>query len=262
MEHRFSGKEEKDFHVAQPHKERLTLRLVAERLSAQENFENTDVSNLDLAGLPSQHKKFRSVEASNLRLYRKAAGSQAEITTDLTGSDWTDANLTSESGDTLFIKVQAEAATFGFSQSLAARRQENQQRAEHGDTVSSNEMNALFGFNGSGGNFKKTRWNHIDFGGADYGAYFKQADFKGATFEGCDVSGIDLSSAQLEGVLIKDPIGLDGLKIAEKDVLSVAQGLSFLKFQLPTISKNALITVKMIRGVSWKVMVLLLFSVL
>lgn len=201
---------------------------VERKIENNESFEGSSIEGLDLSGLSLEGKNFRSANAYDLKLYRKAAGAQAEVTTDIRGSDWTDAVLVSQTGDTLFTKVQAEGARFGFTTSLVEHRARYKEHYETtGEAPRIDKMNGLSGFTGNRGDFKKTLWKHIDFGGTSDGARFRQADFSGAVFEGCDLSEIDLSTCNLEGISLKDPAELRGLKIAEKDMLSVAQGLSF-----------------------------------
>lgn len=206
---------------------RLTRADVERKIAAGEQFESADVSGLDLAGLPLAKKNFRSARAENVRLYRKGPDAKSFVATDISDSDWTDAVLVSESSGTIFIRVNAEGARFGYSESLAACRERNRVQFEKTGLMPNDERNALFGFNGSGGNFKKTSWKNVDFGGGDYGAYLDQADFSSANFDGCDLSGIDFSSCNLEGVSINDALELRGLKLSEHAADAVARGLSF-----------------------------------
>lgn len=207
---------------------KLTRSDVEKKIENNESFEGVIIEGLDLSGLTLEGKNFRSANAYDLNLYRKASGAQAEVTTNIRGTDWTDAVLVSQTADTRFIKVQAEGARFGFTKSLAAHRREYNERYEKtGEAPRIDKMNALFGFTGHRGDFKKTSWKNIDFGGSGHGAHFRQADFKEAVFEGCDLSGIDFSTCSLEGVSVKDPVELRGLKISAKDALAVAVGLSF-----------------------------------
>lgn len=207
---------------------RLTRQEAEQKVAMHEHFESCDLTNLDLTGLPLAGKKFCSAEAAGLVLYHKSENGAPAVTTDISHTDWTGAALATENGRTNFIKVVAEGARFGYTKKIAIERLgETPQPTGPETNLSDGSDQALFGFNGSGGNFQKTSWKNINFGGDNLGAYFKQADFREAVFEGCDLSGIDLSTSDLEGVLIKDPVRLEGLIIAEKDVLSVAQGLSF-----------------------------------
>jgi uncharacterized protein YjbI with pentapeptide repeats len=205
----------------------LTRGDVERKIAAGEQLLSVDIQNLDLAGLPLMEKKFCLSDARGIKLHRRDVDTQAETITDISNSDWTDALLATENGETVFVAVQAQGARFGFTEQLIDYQTQNKQTQTSGKHTIVEAMNGLHKFNGARGNFQRTSWKNIDFGQAEFGAYFKQADFHGAIFDGCDLSGIDLSTCDLSGIMIKDPLELEGLKISENDMLSVAQGLAF-----------------------------------
>ena len=215
---------------------RLSRADVEKRISAGEDFESVDVSGLDLSGLSLSGKNFRGARAENVRLYQKGSEGKDMVTTDISHSDWTNAILVSESSDAIFIRVNAKGARFGYSESLAACRERNHVQYAETGFIPTDDRNALLGFNGSGGNFQKTSWKNVDFGGADYGAYFKSADFQGAVFDGCDLSGIDFSTSNLEAVIFQDPVQLDACCVAAKDA-----GLVLEAFRLTDHNENQML---------------------
>jgi uncharacterized protein YjbI with pentapeptide repeats len=172
-------------------------------------------------------KKFCLSDARGIKLHRRDVDSQAETITDISDSDWTDALLATENGETVFVAVQAQGARFGFTEQLIDCRARNKQAQASGKRTTVEAMNGLHGFNGARGNFQRTSWKNIDFGGADAGAIFSEANLRGAVFEGCDLSGIDFRTCNVEGVVIKDPARLDGLTITKKQAELIAPGLFF-----------------------------------
>lgn len=226
MSERFGGETAPE--AARPERPTVTRAEVEERLARGERLENLRLADLELAGLDLSGQSFRGSDARGLRLWAERqdeAGNNVEARTNLRDSDWSDAHLAGPGAETFFGRVDAQGASFGFSEGLAERRA----RLEaEGKKPSDEDCGGYHNFNGSQGDFQRTRWSNIDFGGGSgYEAIFAGADLRGARFEGCDLAGIDLSETELDGARIKDPLSLSGLKIGEMQVAAFAAGLEF-----------------------------------
>jgi len=195
-------------HPPSPERNRLTRAEVEERLARGEQFERADLHDLDLAGVGLRGRNFRESLVYGVQLH--SGDPEDERRTDIRETDWTDAAMASAGAETFFGRVNAEGATFGFVESLVARR--NRQTAS-GKAPDERDSGAYYGFNGAEGNFRNTTWRNIDFGGGTgYEARFENADLTGATFEECDLTGIDLSTARTDGIRIIN-CRTDGLRL-------------------------------------------------
>lgn len=95
-----------------------------------------------------------------------------------------------------------------------------------GERPETADSGGFYGFNGGGGNFKKTKWNNIDFGGGSgYEALFPGADLGEAEIVGSDLAEIDLSTTKIDDIKIKDPLSLRGLIITEQQADTLARAI-------------------------------------
>ncbi len=200
----------------------MTRTEVEAQLQGGETLENLDLSDLDLSGLSVEGRSFRGSDIRSLALYAEGA------ITNIKRTDWTDAIIAGYGNETFFGRVEAEGARFGCSESLVARRK----RQEGSGPVPLEDSGALLNFNGAQGRFTNTRWSNLDFGGGSrYEAIFSGADLRGAEIDGCDLSMIDFSETLLDGVIIKDPVALRGLRVDERHVSDLADGLRWSEEQ-------------------------------
>ncbi|MBI4450182.1 pentapeptide repeat-containing protein [Candidatus Uhrbacteria bacterium] len=191
---------------------RLTRVQVEERLARGEHLERVDLHDEDLAGLELRGKRFRDSIVYGLQLYRGDGDPATEVRTDIRDTDWTDASVGSIGAEAFFGRVNAAGATFGFTETLTERRARHAASDQPPTDVDSG---SYANFNGAEGNFQRTTWRNIDFGGGSgYEARFENADLTGATFEGCDLSGLDLSTAQTDGIQLIN-CRTDGLRLPE-----------------------------------------------
>lgn len=200
---------------------KLTREDVIQRLKENKNLENLNLTDLDLSGLNFEEKSFRGSDIRGVTLYNPE---QAEGT-NIINANFTDTIIADFTSEAFFAKVNAEGATFGFTQDLKARRkrwQESSQRPEANDT------GGLHNFNGSAGNFRKTKWQNADSGGgSDYDALFVDADLSQAEFISCDLRKIDFSETKIDNIKIIDPVSLNGLKINGEQIHTVIKALHF-----------------------------------
>jgi len=223
--------------------QKLSRQEVEYRIKQGENLENFDLQNLDLAGLNFEGISFRGSDVRGVIFFRQTKGANNEvekITTNLKNTDWTDAlfarfDLNEQENEGNFIKVDAQGATFGFTESLAARRERhNIERQEKKKTPTEKDSGAYLNFIGSSGNFENTKWMNIDFGGDKEGGYeaiFFDADLSNALFTNCDLSYIEFSETKIDGLKIKDPHGLEGLIIKENQISSLIQAIEYTDSQ-------------------------------
>jgi len=192
---------------------KLTKEDVIKRLEQNENLGNFNLAELDLSGLNFEGKSFRSSDIRGITLENS----------NIKNANFTDTIIADLGPEVLFTKVNAEGATFGFTENLVARRkrqQEAKQAPEAADT------GGLFNFNGSGGNFKKTKWLNADFGGGSgYEAIFPDADLSEAEITGCDLHQIDFSETKIDKIKIIDPVSLQGMKIAKNQIEALVHSI-------------------------------------
>lgn len=213
----------------------MTREEVEARLARGENLENLDLKDLELAGLDFEGKSFRGSDIRGVIFYGEKRGEDGkiiELITNLRRADFTDATIATIGDfgpETIFGRVEAEGATFGFTENLISRRKRHAAMNESGERPEAADSGGLYNFNGGGGNFKKTKWNNIDFGGGSgYEAIFPGADLSEAEIIGSDLSGLDFSTTKIDGIKIKDPLSLQGLIITKQqaDTLTEAIELS------------------------------------
>lgn len=229
---------------------KLTREEVTSILERSENLENLILTDLDLAGLNLEGKSFRRSDIRGMSLYREEQdedGKIVEIKTNIKGADFTDSTIADLGLEVFFSRVDAEGAIFGYTENLISRRK---RQKESGKAPTAEDISGLFCFNGSDGNFKKTKWINADFGGrSDYEAIFPGANLSESTMEGCDLSGIDFSEANIKNIKIIDSVSLRGMKINEKQIESVVKAIQlsnqekqaeFLKEKTEKGSKKAL----------------------
>jgi len=201
--------------------EKITRADIEQKLMSGENLENLDLKDLDLSGLQLGGISFRGSDLRGVILYNYNSVEDIETTTDISHSDLTDTIMADVGEGCNFFRVQAEGATFGFSETLAERRRRHREQLEKSDeTILITDSGALFGFDGQEGNFRQTRWVNVDFGGGTQidGADFLGADLTGATMEGCDLSGLDLSDTKIDDLKFVGFNLLDNLKISENQI--------------------------------------------
>lgn len=206
--------------------EKLTREEVNNKIKKKENLEGFDLQGIHLVGLNLEKMSFRGSDVRGIVLYYPEEGGETEVKTNIRKTDWTDATF-ADTGMTYFNKVDAEEATFGYTENLISRRERHQENHQKtGKAPGAEDTGGLYGFNGNGGNFKKTRWNNCDFGGGSgYEATFPGADLSESAMEGCDLSGVDFSKTKIENIIIKDPVSLRGLKINEQQIEFIAQSI-------------------------------------
>jgi len=220
---------EKDFRPPEPEAEnpkKLTRAGVEGRLERDESLENLDLRDIDLAGLDLEGQSFRGSDIRGMILYGKEKGEGDTIIerrTNIRDSDWTDATIADLGEGVFFGRVDAEGATFGYTESLVSRRKRHKKA---GKAPTAEDTGGLFGFDASQGNFKKTIWRNVDFGGGSgYESIFPKADLSQSLIEGSDLGEIDFSTIKINGIKIKDPISLRGMKINEEQISSMAQAI-------------------------------------
>lgn len=217
---------EKEFRPPESEVERhkkLTRAEVESRLERGESLENLDLTGLDLAGLDLEGKSFRGSDIRGMTLYGKEKGEGDTIIerrTNIRDSDWTDVTIANFGEGVFFNRVDAEGATFGYTENLSSRRKRHKE-ADKAPTAE--DTGGLFCFVGSQGNFKKTIWRNVDFGGgSDYESVFEGADLSQSLIEGSDLREKDFSTTKIDGIKIKDPLSLHGMKINEEQISSIA----------------------------------------
>jgi len=223
------NKFEKEFRPPESEVERhkkLTREEVESRLERGDSLENLNLKDLDLAGLDLEGRSFRGSDIRGMALYRESKrgdGTLIEARTNIRNSDWTDATIADLGEGVFFGRVDAEGATFGYTENLASRRKRHK---ESGKAPTAEDTGGLFGFDGSKGNFKKTIWRNVDFGGGSgYESIFPKADLSQSLIEGSDLTEMDFSTAKIDGIKIKDPMSLHGMKINEEQISSMAQAI-------------------------------------
>ncbi|MFA6322215.1 MAG: pentapeptide repeat-containing protein, partial [Candidatus Buchananbacteria bacterium] len=88
----------------------------------------------------------------------------------------------------------------------------------------------LFSFDGRQGDFTKTQWQNVDFGGGSgYDADFAGADLSQARIESCDLSGVNFSLTKIDGIKIIDPVSLKNLVIAKNQIPDLIKGIELIR---------------------------------
>lgn len=209
--------------------EKITREEVEARLARGENLENLYLVDLDLAGLDFEGKSFRGSDIRGVYFYgekRDENGKIIELITNLRRADFTDVTIADTGQDTIFGRVEAEGATFGFTEDLISRRNRHAAMNNSGERPDAADSGGLYGFNGGCGNFKKTKWNNIDFGGdSDSEALFPGADLSEGEIISSDLAGLDFSTTKIDGIKIKDPLSLRGLIISEQQIDTLAEAI-------------------------------------
>lgn len=210
--------------------EKLTREEVINKLERGEDLENLILTDLDLAGLNFEGKSFRGSDIRGMSLYRKEQredGTSVEIKTNIKGADFTDVTIADFGPGVFFGRVDAEGAIFGYTENLISKRKLHRKRLkESGKAPKAEDIGGLFSFDGSEGNFRKTKWVNTDFGGgSDYESIFPGADLSEAVIEGSDLSGMDFSETKIDNISIIGPMLLNGLKINEKQIESMVQAI-------------------------------------
>ncbi len=223
------NKFEKEFRPPESEAEipkKLTRADVESRLERDDSLENLDLTDLDLAGLNFEGRSFRGSDIRGMTLYGKEKGEGDTIIerrTNIRDSDWTDAIIADLGEGVFFGRVDAKGATFGYTESLVSRRKRHKKA---GKAPTAEDTGGLFGFDASQGNFKKTIWRNIDFGGgSNYESIFPDADLSQSLIEGSDLTKMDFSTTKIDGIKIKDPMSLHGMKINKEQILSIVQAI-------------------------------------
>lgn len=187
---------------------------VEEQIALGEQLDGVDLHDLDLAGCDLHGRSFHGSIVYGLQLYRSDDNAETEVRTNIGKTDWTDAVVASAGAETFLGRVDAEEAVFGFTESLTDRRQRH---AASDAKPTDLDSGGYHNFNGAEGNFRRTIWRNIDFGGSTgYEARFEHADLTDAVFEGCDLTDIDLSTARTDGIQIIH-CRTDGLRLPPGD---------------------------------------------
>lgn len=199
----------------------LTREDVEGLLARGENLEGFRLTDVDLAGLTLEGKSFRGSDIRGLKFYRVVRDREGhiieEVTTNARECDLTDALVADYGGGVSMELVDAEGARFGFSEDLRVRRERHAAQQAKGEMPTIEDSGGYLSFVGSGGNFRRTTWLNVDFGGqTGYEAIFDYADLEAAIMQNCDLSGIDFSTANLEGIAIRDPVSLLDMTINEQ----------------------------------------------
>jgi uncharacterized protein YjbI with pentapeptide repeats len=208
---------------------KLTREEIESRLANGENLENLNLTDLNLAGLNLEGKSFRGSDIRGMSLYReekKEDGTLVEIQTNIKGADFTDATIADFGPEVFFERVNAEGAIFGFTEDLISRRNRHIEYKKSGRAPGAEDTGELLKFNGSEGNFKKTKWINVDFGGGSgYESTFSDADLSESIMEGSDLTGMDFSTTKIDSIKIKDPMSLSGLIINEQQIPIMVQAI-------------------------------------
>lgn len=208
---------------------KLTREEVIARLERGEDLENLYIIDLDLSDLDFENQSFRGSDIRGVCFYGEKQGPDGktlEVPANLRRADFTDATIGDFGPETIFVRVEAEGAIFGFTESLISRRKRHAEMKKSGERPGVADSGGLYGFNGGGGNFRKTKWNNIDFGGGSgCEAIFPGADLSEAEIIGSDLAGLDFSTTKIDGIKIKDPLSLRGLIITEQQVNTLAQAI-------------------------------------
>lgn len=209
-------------------REKMTVSEVQERISRGEDLENLKLEGFDLAGQNLEGKSFRGSDIRDLILYHQPKDNQPEVRTNIRNTNWQECCIGEQRPQLDFSFVDAEGATFGYFETLEARQERHNTT---GKAPLIEDTGGLFNFKGNGGNFNKTTWTNVDFGG--FGdepymeAYFKDADFTGAKLEGCNLRHVDFTTVKIDDIQIIDPIdgGLAGLAITQEQVEIFIKGI-------------------------------------
>lgn len=209
--------------------QKITREEVEARLARGEDLENFDLKDLELAGLNFEGKKFRGSDIRGAWFYGERqgeGGKTIELITNIRRADFTDTTIGDFGPETIFGRVEAEGAIFGFSEDLISRRKRHRIMNVSGERPDAADSGGLYNFNGGGGNFRKTRWSNIDFGGGSgYEALFPGADLSEAEIIGCDLSGIDFSTTKIDNIKIKDPLSLENFIITKQQVITLVEAI-------------------------------------
>jgi uncharacterized protein YjbI with pentapeptide repeats len=208
---------------------KMTREEVEARLARGENLENLDMKDLELAGLDFEGKSFRGSDIRGVCFYGEKQGEDGktvEIPANLRRADFTDTTIGDFGPEAIFGRVEAEGATFGFSEDLISRRKRHAELKKSGERPGAADSGGLYNFNGGGGNFKKTRWANIDFGGGSgYEAIFPGANLSEGEIIGSDLAEINFSTTKIDNIKIKDPLSLRGLVITEQQTDTLANAI-------------------------------------
>jgi uncharacterized protein YjbI with pentapeptide repeats len=208
---------------------KLTREEVEALLTRGEDPENLNLIDLDLAGLNFEGKKFSGSDIRGVYFYGKKRNENNEVIeliTNLRNSNFTDATIGDLGPETIFCQVEAEGAIFGFTEDLISRRNRHAEMKKSGEQPGVADSGGLYNFNGGGGNFKKTKWINIDFGGGSgYEAIFPGANLSEAEIIGSDLAGLDFSTTKIDGIKIRDPLSLQDLIITEQQVDALAEAI-------------------------------------
>ena len=192
---------------------KLTREDVIKRIEKGENLENFNLADLDLSDLNFEGKSFRGSDIRGITFENA----------NIKNADFTNAVIADLGPEVLFARVNAEGATFGFTENLVARRKHQR---EAGKPPQAADFSGLFNFNGSVGNFRKTKWLNADFGGGSgYEAIFPDADLSEAEITGCDLHQIDFSETKIDKIKIIDPVSLQGMKIAKNQIEALVHSI-------------------------------------
>ncbi|MFA5188127.1 MAG: pentapeptide repeat-containing protein [Patescibacteria group bacterium] len=199
--------------------EKLTREDVIGRIKKNENLENCNLLGLDLSGLNFEGKNFRGSDIRGVNLYDQTKKEGANIK----NADFTDTVISDYSLDTIFARVNAEGATFGFTENLDVKRK---RQREAGKIPQPEDFSGFFNFVGTAGNFKKTKWLNADFGGGSgCEALFPMADLSEAEISCCDLNQIDFSETKIDKIKIIDPVTLEGMQIAASQIETIVQSI-------------------------------------
>ncbi len=210
--------------IGEKEKVKLTREEVLARTEAGEALQNCDLRQVDLSGLDLDGQDFSGSDIRGVKFFDEKLETGANIR----NTKWMDVVVAETDGGADFRQVDAEGAVFGFTDDLINVRERNRQRhAENGQVPTEIEINAYYLFWGKEANFKKTKWNNIDFGGGEGGMEisFTRADLSEAEFDGCDFSDVDLSTATLEGIKIIRPVTLERMKIHVSQVRTIVSAI-------------------------------------
>jgi len=197
----------------------LTREDIIKRIEKGENLENLVLAALDLSGLNFEGKSFRNSDIRGVTLYNNSKKENANIK----NADFTDTVISDYDLAVIFARVNAEGATFGFTENLSAKRK---LQSDSGKIPQPADFNGFFNFVGTAGNFRKTKWLNADFGGgSDCEALFPKADLSEAEITGCDLNQIDFSETKIDKIKIIEPITLRGMKIATNQIETVVQSI-------------------------------------
>ncbi len=169
---------------------------------------------------------FRGSDVRGLVLYlsESDSGEYPEVRTSIRGTNWRECKMADQSMITDFKFVDATGASFGYFETLRDRF------GRYPEGVPIDDSGAIFNFVGHGGNFSRTHWLNVDFGGREvaetgYESEFMGADFTEAVLEGCYLQRIDFTEVEVAGIKIIDPYSMKKMRITEAQVESIFDGI-------------------------------------